>query len=201
MNITGFFVYRNLTTMQHPSIEEKFTKLLTELKPVKVLEIGTSSGGLTLLLRDILDNNGLETTRLISYDINDPVYLRNYINEGSNIELNIENIFNLQYDKLDNGQKVIDIITSDGTTLVLCDGGSKKNEFRILSDYLKSGDVIMAHDYAPNEDYFQEHINNKIWNWLEIQDNDINESCDRNNLKPYMEDDFRKVVWACKIKE
>jgi hypothetical protein len=201
MNITGFFVYRNLTTMQHPSIEEKFTKLLTELKPAKVLEIGTSSGGLTLLLRDILDNNGLETTRLISYDINDPVYLRNYINEGSNIELNIENIFNLQYDKLDNGQKVIDIITSDGTTLVLCDGGSKKNEFRILSDYLKSGDVIMAHDYAPNEDYFQEHINNKIWNWLEIQDNDINESCDRNNLKPYMEDDFRKVVWACKIKE
>ena len=75
MNITGFFIYRNLTTMQHTSIEEKFTKLITEIKPVKVLEIGTSSGGLTLLLRDILDNNGLESTRLVSYDVNDPVYL------------------------------------------------------------------------------------------------------------------------------
>lgn len=201
MNITGFFIYRNLMTMQHPSIEEKFTKLLTELKPVKVLEIGTSSGGLTLLLRDILDNNGLESTRLVSYDVNDPIYLRNYVNEGANIELKVENIFNQQYDKLENGQNVIDIITSEGTTLVLCDGGSKKNEFRILSDYLKVGDVIMAHDYSPNESYFQEHINNKIWNWLEIQDSDINESCNRNNLIPYMEDDFRQVVWACKIKE
>ena len=201
MNISGFFIYRNLMTMQHPSIEENFTKLLTELKPVKVLEIGTSSGGLTLLLRDILDNNGLESTRLVSYDVNDPIYLRNYVNEGVNIELKVENIFNQQYDKLENGQNVIDIITSEGTTLVLCDGGSKKNEFRILSDYLKVGDVIMAHDYSPNESYFQEHINNKIWNWLEIQDSDINESCINNNLKPYMEEDFRKVVWVCKIKE
>ena len=201
MNISGFFIYRDLMTMQHPSIEENFTKLLTELKPVKVLEIGTSSGGLTLLLRDILNNNGLESTRLVSYDINDPIYLRNYVNEGVNIELKVENIFNHQYDKLENGQNVIDIITSDGTTLVLCDGGNKKNEFRILSDYLKVGDVIMAHDYSPNEPYFQEHINNKVWNWLEIQDSDINESCTINNLIPYMEDDFRQVVWVCKIKE
>jgi|688.fasta_scaffold58201_6 hypothetical protein len=201
MNITGFFVYRNLTTMQHISVEEKFTKLITELKPVKVLEIGTSSGGLTLLLRDILDNNGLETTRLVSYDVNDPKYLRHYVNEGSKIELKVENIFNHQYDKLENGQEVIDIITSEGVTLVLCDGGNKKNEFRILSDYLKVGDVIMAHDYASDETYFQEHINNKIWNWLEIQDSDINESCERNNLFPHMEEDFKEVVWACKIKQ
>lgn len=201
MNITGYFVYRDLMIMQHTSIEEKFTKLLTESKPNKVLEIGTSTGGLTLLLRDILDKNGMETTRLISYDVNDPIYLRHYVNEGSNIELKVENIFSCQYDKLENGQEVVDIITSEGATLVLCDGGSKKNEFRILSDYLKVGDVIMAHDYAPNETYFKEHINNKVWNWMEIQDSDINESCVKNNLVPYMEDDFRQVVWVCKIKQ
>jgi len=201
MNITGFFNYRNLITMQHTLIKEKFLKLLTELKPVKIIEIGTSSGGLTLLLRDILDGNGLEKTRLISYDVNEPSHLRHYVNKGSKIELRIENIFNNQYDKLENGQEVIDIITSKGTTLILCDGGSKKNEFRLLSDYLKVGDVIMAHDYSPNETYFQEHINNKVWNWLEIQDNDINESCEKNNLLPYMEDDFRQVVWVCKIKK
>jgi predicted O-methyltransferase YrrM len=155
MDIAGFFVYINLTTMQHPSVEEKILKLITTLKPTKVLEIGTSSGGLTLMLRDILDNNGLKSTRLVSYDVNDPKYLRHYLDEGVNIELKIENIFNNAYDKLDNGQEVIDLISSEGTTLVLCDGGSKKNEFRILSDYLKIGDVIMAHDYAPNEEYFQ----------------------------------------------
>jgi hypothetical protein len=58
----------------------------------------------------------------------------------------------------------------------------------------------MAHDYSPNENYFQEHINNKVWNWLEIQDLDINDSCLKNNLSPYMEDEFRKVVWVCKKK-
>lgn len=201
MDITGFFVYRNLATMQHSSIEEKFLKLITTLKPTKVLEIGTSSGGLTLMLRDILDTNGLESTRLVSYDINDPKYLRHYIDEGANIELKIESVFNHTYDKLENGQEVIDLISSEGTTLVLCDGGNKKNEFKILSDYLKIGDVIMAHDYAPNEEYFQEHIHSKIWNWLEIRDSDINDACLKNNLTPYMDDDFKQVVWVCKIKE
>jgi predicted O-methyltransferase YrrM len=187
--------------MQHTSVREKFIKLITSIKPVKILEIGTSSGGLTLMLRDILDTNGLESTRLISYDINDPVYLRRHVDKGRNIELKVENVFNHQYDKLENGKEIIDIITSDGTTLVLCDGGSKKNEFRILSDYLKIGDVIMAHDYAPNQTYFQEHINNKIWDWMEIQDSDIDDSCQRNNLTPFMEQDFRDIVWACKIKQ
>jgi predicted O-methyltransferase YrrM len=201
MDITGFFVYRNLTTMQHSSVEEKFLKLITTLKPTKVLEIGTSSGGLTLMLRDILDTNGLKSTRLVSYDINDPKYLRHYLDEGTNIELKIESVFNHAYDKLENGQEVIDLISSEGTTLVLCDGGNKKNEFKILSDYLKIGDVIMAHDYAPNEKYFQEHIHGKIWNWLEIQDSDISDACLENNLVPYMDDDFKQVVWVCKIKE
>ncbi len=201
MKITGYFVYGDLTIMQHTSVKEKFIKLITSIKPTKILEIGTSSGGLTLMLRDILDTNGLESTRLVSYDINDPVYLRRHVDNGRNIELKVENVFNHQYDKLENGEEIIDIITSDGTTLVLCDGGSKKNEFRILSDYLKIGDVIMAHDYAPNQTYFQEHINNKIWNWMEIQDSDIDDSCQRNNLTPFMEQDFRDIVWACKIKQ
>jgi hypothetical protein len=201
MNITGIFNYKGLSIMQHTSIEEKFTKLLTELKPIKVLEIGTSSGGLTLLIRDILDRNEMKSTRLVSYDINDPVYLRQSLDENSRIELKVENIFNHNYNKLEKGQEVIDIITSEGVTLVLCDGGSKKNEFVILSDYLKVGDVIMAHDYAPDETYFEEHINNKVWNWLEIKDSDIDESCTKNNLVPYMENDFREVVWVCKIKK
>lgn len=200
MDISGFFIYRNLMIMQHTSVEDKFTDLIKKLKPSKILEIGTSSGGLTLMLRDILDKNGFESSRVLSYDVNDPIYLRHYINDGANIELKVENIFNHQYDDLLNGNEVVDYIKSEGVTLVLCDGGSKKNEFKILSNFLKYGDVIMAHDYSPNETYFKEHIHNKIWNWLEIQDSDIHDSCEKNNLLPYMENEFREVVWACKIK-
>jgi glycosyltransferase involved in cell wall biosynthesis len=69
-----------------------------------------------------------------------------------------------------------------------------------LSNYLKVGDVIMAHDYSPNEEHFQKHINNQIWNWFEIQDSDIIDSCIKNSLISYMEEKFRNVVWVCKIK-
>ena len=201
MNITGFFSYKGLTIMQHTSVGDKFDKLIKEIKPERIIEIGTSSGGLTLLLRELLDKNGLAKTRLITYDINKPEGLIDYINQGVKIELRVENIFNHNYNKLENGKDVIDLIKSNGTTLVLCDGGSKINEFNILSEFLKIGDVIMAHDYSPNKDYFDKHIHNKIWNWLEIQDSDIKNSCENFNLVPYMENDFREIVWVCKIKK
>jgi predicted O-methyltransferase YrrM len=201
MEVRGHYAYKNLTISQHTSVPESFEILIKKIKPKQVLEIGTAFGGLTLLIRDLLDNNGLTETKLITYDVYDPVYLRENVSKGSNIDIRVKNVFNHQYNELINKDEISEIIQSNGVTLVLCDGGSKKNEFRILSDYLKPGDVIMAHDYAPNETYFQEHINNKIWNWLEIQDSDINESCVKNNLIPYMEDEFRQVVWVCKIKE
>lgn len=187
--------------MQHTSVYEQFNILIKNIRPLKILEIGTSQGGLTLMLRDILNDNGLTDSVLRTYDIHEPKYLIDHIKNGSKIDLRVESIFNYAYNELSNADEVIDFIRSKGTTLVLCDGGSKKNEFRLLSNYLKNGDVIMAHDYAPNEKYFQEHIVNKIWNWLEIQDSDIQDSCIKNNLVPFMDEEFRNVVWVCKIKE
>ena len=198
--IKGHFIYKGLAISQHELVGEVFNELIKKIKPKQVLEIGTSFGGLTLLIRDILNNNGLNETKLITYDVNEPQYLRSHINKLCNIDIRVKNVFNYQYDNLIDVEEIKQIIQSEETTLVLCDGGSKKNEFRLLSDYLKKGDVIMAHDYAPNEIYFNENIKNKIWNWLEIQDSDINDSCIRNNLLPYMDEEFKKVVWVCKIK-
>jgi hypothetical protein len=59
----------------------------------------------------------------------------------------------------------------------------------------------MAHDYSPNEEYFELNIKNKIWYWLEIQDTDIISSIFENNLTPYMDDEFKNVVWVCKEKK
>lgn len=200
MSVHGHFVYKGLTIMQHPEIEKAFEELLTKLKPTKVLEIGTSSGGLTLMIRDILNRINLSNTRIITYDVYDPQYLRHHVTEGADIEIKVENAFNHQYSELENGNEIIEFITSEGTTLVLCDGGSKKNEFRILSNLIKEGDVIMAHDFSPNEKYFIDNMLEKKWNWLEIQDSDIDQSVIVNNLKPYMSKLFLDVAWVCKIK-
>jgi cephalosporin hydroxylase len=196
--MNGHFIYKNLIISQHPNVGEKFKTLIDEYKPSRVLEIGTADGGLTLLIRDLLDSVGLTNTIVRTYDVNEQ---KNLKLKERNIEIITKDVFNYPYSDLEYPDEIRDFIQSNGKTLVLCDGGSKKNEFRLLSQFLKYGDIIMAHDYAPNENYFNENIKDKIWNWLEIQDFDINESCLTYNLKPYMEDEFRSVVWACKIKK
>jgi predicted O-methyltransferase YrrM len=201
MEISGFFTYKGLTIMQHESVQENFTKLINQIKPTKVLEIGTASGGLTLMIRDILDLNGFENTKLLTYDVYDPNYLRYHVNDGAKIDIKVETIFDDRYEEFENAQDAIDFVESEGVTLVLCDGGNKKNEFKLFSRHLKVGDIIMAHDYSPNLNYFEDNIKNKIWNWFEIQDSDINQSCEENNLVPFMEEEFRQIVWVCKIKE
>ena len=91
------------------------------------------------------------------------------------------------------------MIENSGKVLVLCDGGNKVREFNIISDFLKPGDVIMAHDYAPNRQVFENKYKNKLWNWFEIQDRDIQDAVDSNNLKDY-HTEFNDVAWVCKTK-
>lgn len=196
--ISGHFIYKNFIVSQHPDVASKFKKLLIDLKPNRILEIGTADGGLTIILRDLLDDIGLSKTKIRTYDILEQKKLKE--KNLSGIEIITKSPFNYPYSDLEYRDEIKDFIQLEGKTLVLCDGGSKKNEFRLLSEFLKIGDVIMAHDYAPNINYFNVHIKNKIWNWLEIEDSDIDKSCEKYNLKPYMEDDFISVVWACKKK-
>jgi cephalosporin hydroxylase len=202
-DVTGWYPYKGTTTLQHEDIAIYFKILFETIKPSQVLEIGTSYGGLTLLVRDLLDEVNLTDCDFRSYDIMETnrYHLEEAIKNGAKIDLRIKNVFNHQYDDLVEVDEIKNYIQQSGPTIVLCDGGSKKNEFRILSPYLKEGDIIMAHDYSPNPEYFEEYINNKIWNWHEIQDLDIQESVDKYNLEPFMQDNFQKVVWACKIKK
>jgi hypothetical protein len=194
----GHFIYEDLIISQVPNIKSYFKKLLNEVNPKQILEIGTFDGGLTLMIRDILDEINLSSTTIRTYDLIEQKKLKS---KNRNIEILTENLFSYSYYELEKEDVVKEFIQRDGRTIVICDGGSKKNEFRLLSKFLKKGDIIMAHDYSPNQEYFNQHINNKIWNWLEIQDSDINESCEKYNLIPHMEDELRNVVWVCKMKQ
>tara|TARA_R110001592_G_scaffold122675_1_gene329663 strand:- start:518 stop:1153 length:636 start_codon:yes stop_codon:yes gene_type:complete len=198
-DISGWFGYKGVTTMQVPAINVPFKKLFNTIKPKRVLEIGTSSGGLTLMLRDILDDLELTECDFRTYDTN-PDHDRTILfNSNLNYDFRLKNLFNQPYSDLceKNGQEVIDYINEDGPIVILCDGGCKINEFNILSKFLKPGDIIMAHDYAPTVEYFESHNKNKIWNWCEIFDKDVTDACSNNNLTPYMADEFTAVVWLC----
>lgn len=181
-------------SQQNPHAFQAFYNLLKEVNPARIIEIGTALGGFILSLRLISNDLNLNPV-IVTYDIHDRDYdilLRN------NIDTRIEDIFSDNYTKVK--QEIIDYIQQPGTTLVLCDGGNKIGEFNLLSQYLKSGDIIMAHDYASNREYFEREINKKYWNWLEIQDDDIHKAVLDNNLKPFMQDHFNQAVWVCKQK-
>lgn len=201
MEVKGWFSYKGITTQQHENVYNVFKQFFLEVKPKRIMEIGTAYGGLTLIIRDILDEIGLYETEVLSYDVVEKHFLKKWIESGKKIDVKITNLFNKQYSELIEIKEVESFIKKEGTTIVICDGGSKKNEFRLLSNLLKESDIIMAHDYSPNENFFEENIKNKIWNWLEIKDSDIIESCVINNLISFMEKEFTDIVWVCKIKK
>ncbi len=188
--------YLNHTCQQNPNCFEEFYKLLVLKKPKRIIEIGTSQGGLTTYLKYMCDALDLDT-QIRSYDINEYPWFDSIREQG--IDLRKENIFESNYTGLKN-TAVIDFIQEDGVTIILCDGGSKIREFNILSEYIKPLDIIMAHDYAFDSDTFTRTIKGKFWNWHEICENDIKDCSDKFNLKSFMQDGFTKAVWVCKIK-
>jgi cephalosporin hydroxylase len=188
--------YDGWAAQQNPNVFETFHYFLDEIKPKQILEIGTSIGGLTSFLNYTCKKLSLDC-HILSYDINHHDWYKDMISDG--IDVRVENVFNYEYTEVK--QEVIDFIQQDGVTLILCDGGSKIHEFNLLSNFMKTGDFIMAHDYSQDKETFDREVYKKLWNWFEISDKDIEDACLRNNLKTYNKETFDKVVWVCKIKE
>jgi len=169
---------------------------LSEIKPKQILEIGTALGGFTTFLKIVCNELNIDC-KILSYDINARPWYKDMNEFG--IDVRVENIFNETF--TDVKQEVIDFVKSEGTTLVLCDGGWKIGEFKIFAKYIKNNDFIMAHDYSYSKEIYLNEIKDKIWNWCEITEDDIKEASESNNLKSYNQDVFSNCVWVCKRKE
>jgi hypothetical protein len=174
---------------------EVFYNFISEVKPKRILEIGTALGGFTTFLKICCDELNLDTN-IRSYDVHSNPWYKDIIARG--VDIRIENIFSEGFKEMDN--EVIDYINGDGVTIVLCDGGWKVGEFNLISKYIKLGDFILAHDYAENREVFETKINGKIWNWFEISDLDINQATVENKLNIYKKDIFENVAWTCRQK-
>lgn len=176
---------------QNRNASDIFTKFLEKEKFANIIEIGTRYGGFTRFIKDISPNSNVYT-----YDIFDqkPFFL-----DKHGIEVRIKNIFSDDYIQILD-QEVLGVLKSDSKNLVLCDGGNKIKEFNCLANYIKVGDIIMAHDYSPSIEYFNDNINGKIWNWCEITEADISDISTKCNLEPYNQEEMQNAVWVCKMK-
>src|SRR6266571_3305718 len=198
MNVTGYTTYKGLIAQQHISAFGIFLDFLTEIKPKRILEIGTGGGGFILFLRDVLDSISLENSIVRTYDVVDDIC--DQVLRENRIDVRVENLFHQTYSHLEKPEEVIPFIQDHGCTLVLCDGMNKVGEFRIFSQYIKAGDYVMAHDYVDTRERYEEEFLDKIWNWCEIEEEDIAECSQRNDLQHCWKDKFEEVVWVCKRK-
>lgn len=189
--------YMGQCAQQSDRAYEIFYNFLKEIRPARILEIGTGCGGFTVFLSMACEELGLQT-KIITYDIYKPGAYDALIERG--VEVNLENVLIGAPAWHSVTPYVVDFIQQDGVTLVLCDGAYKPGEFRVLSQYLKSGDLIMAHDFAEDRELFDTKINKKIWNWLEIQFSDIKDVMEQNNIIRYKKDEFQECVWCAGIK-
>lgn len=193
--------YRGVSIEQRPEVLQKFESLILENRPSQIIEIGTFAGGLTLILKDIVDTHKLNT-EIHTYDVARASILIDNINNRNlnNLTVHTTNLFGANYSSFydeNRLQEITNLIQKPGLTMLLCDGGCKKCEFNLLSDLLKVNDIIMAHDYAPDPEYFRSTMHGKIWYWHEIQDSDILSAISKNHLEPFNKDSFIEVAWLC----
>lgn len=178
----GGGLYKGIFSQQNKNFYPAFEKLFAEENIVRVLEIGTATGGFIRAVRD------LTNAEIITYDVIETKHKSTL--EENNILVNVKSVF-------DDFDTVEDYISAEGQVLVLCDGGNKIKEFDVFSRLLKSGDIIMAHDYSYDENLYQAYIKNHVWRWCEIQYKDIALAVELNKLEPVMTEEFQEAVWTC----
>lgn len=152
--------FNDLRQMQVFGVETLFRELKDEFNPNNVIEIGTAFAGLTNLLAVVFDELTVH-----SFDITDLSPKKAYLN---NIKFYLDDCHKEEF--LENHK---DILFSNGTTLFVIDGGDKALEINLISKHAKSGDILMVHDFATDNNVFENKVRS-IWNCLEIQENQIN---------------------------
>ena len=161
------FLFEDTDTRQPPTVVDCFSHFSAMNNIATIVEIGTCEAGLTRILRKFFP-----TARLISFDITDKPK-----NFPAGAEFRKSNVF-------DRHMEISCYIRSEGQSLVLCDGGNKKEEFKLLAPFLKRLDCIMAHDGpCPG------------WKWTEITELDIKQTVKDYSLIKHHFDTMSKAAW------
>jgi len=173
--------------LQHPQAWTVFPTFLAEEQFSIIIEIGTGPGGFTEFIKDL----GYSIT---SYDIGDR-YETHTALIAKGVDIRHKQVFNEDYTTLD--PEVITLLQG-GKALILCDGAQKAKEFNLISQHIKPGDVIMAHDYCVDCDTFNEVYKDKEWKWLELVEADIQIQCASLGLVSHQQTTFDPIFWVCK---
>lgn len=176
------FYYKGLRVEQNRNIFHALDRLSELCQPNQIIEIGASNGGFTKILED---HSISQNAKIYSIELTDSNATAFYSEKVKKIK---GNCFELE-------NEIGNLISNDGISLVFCDGGNKNLEINSFAKYLKIGDFIFGHDYAPTHDFWKENFNGKVWDWHETWDSAIEETCVKYSLAPFLYEDFLNAVW------
>lgn len=186
------YSYFGLKMQQNRYAPIYIDRMLEIVKPNLIIEFGTRTGGLAVLLGLWASANN---SKVITYDLEAESLLYRKLLKILDVEIVNSDIYSLS-----TIQSLKELIHSSNRTIILCDAGKIK-EFNIYSDFIKSGDVIMAHDYAIDDKDFKLLRSSKIWHCNEIMQKDIEEACIKNNLSRVNSEAARATGWGIFIKK
>lgn len=182
-----FLIVEGIIAAQTKYVEQPFKDVLNYFNTI--IEIGFDKGGFSLWL----NKNKKDSTKLVCYDI---TFTGKQVDNAS-IDFRIGDCFSQ-----DVMEEIKSQVQKPGKTLLLCDGGNKQEEFRVYSKFLKSGDVIMLHDYQHSNEDYNSVMNNLGWKTpAESSYDGIKNAVSENKLRPYNYDSFKNVLWGAFEKE
>jgi cephalosporin hydroxylase len=190
----GTYEFFGLPMNQVPKALNAINHLLNIVKPEKIIEFGTGSGGLSVLLSLYASLKGVH---FVTYDaglhnqnvmrhLKDPTSFRWALLDKDDVKEEIKHM----------------ILQAKGPVILFCDA-LKSVEFDYYSDFCKAGDFLLVHDYAyeMNGEQFKKIAQKH--NWTAPQEQcyeNIKAACERNSIIPFMHDDFEDVLWFCGVK-
>lgn len=158
------YLVNGIPVQQFKGFETYFKKFLDLNKFDRILELGTSRGGLTYYLSTIF-NGPIITVDNITKLIDKKVYKVAQVMEADHLSFKTQQNLNK------------DFISKKGRTLILCDGGDKPSIFGAFAALMKEGDYIGVHDFFTTKEDFD---NQSAWSWLECTRDQI-----KNVIKEY----------------
>lgn len=182
------FKYRDLPVIQMWGVDKAFNELFTyshDYPFETIIELGADYGGLTAMIADLALLSTSNKAKIHTFDLN--------VDRFTQLNPKV-----VEFHHLDIYSHVEFIVSLfKGRTLLLCDGGNKKKEWELFSPALRSGDVIMAHDYFADEQAFKEGKEIGRWNWWEFDDDSI--TSEQDLFKPL--DCFEQYCWCIREKK
>jgi hypothetical protein len=179
-----YLLINNVIAGQTPTAVEQFSKVLSEFNTI--IEIGTGRGAFSYWIRNTMDKD----TRFITYDITGD----RYEFKNSDIDFRVGDCFSENV--MNEIKQEIEI--PNRKVLLLCDGGYKEREFEIFSPSLKSGDVIMCHDYAETVTEFSKLM--KTLNWPTKSESHYQKLPLVGLQKWKFYNEFKNVLWGAFVK-